>query len=88
MIEDAQAHLRAAVRRRRWALGLSQQHLADLLGMHRVSYQRLESGTRHVMFEEIALLSEVLNFPIEDLLGPDAARSYKAIVNRIVRREP
>ena len=47
-----------------------------------------ETGTRHATFEEIAILSEKLEFPIEDMLGPDAARTYKSIIDRIVQREP
>ena len=59
--EDAQACIRSALRRRRRALGLTQALAAQLLGMSRLSYHRIESGARHIRFTELAAICATFN---------------------------
>ena len=54
--DDSQACIRSALRRRRRTLGLTQNDAANLLGMSRVSYHRIETGVRRIRFVEIAAL--------------------------------
>jgi DNA-binding XRE family transcriptional regulator len=54
--DDSQASIRSALRRRRRTLGLTQNDTANLLGMSRVSYHRIETGVRRIRFLEIAAI--------------------------------
>jgi len=66
--EDAQACIRSALRRRRRALGLTQAGAAQLLGMSRLSYHRIESGARHIRFTELAAICATFNCHIGELV--------------------
>jgi DNA-binding Xre family transcriptional regulator len=66
--EDAQACIRSALRRRRRALGLTQAGAAQLLGMSRLSYHRVESGARHIRFTELAAICSAFNCHIGELV--------------------
>jgi DNA-binding Xre family transcriptional regulator len=66
--EDAQACIRSALRRRRRALGLTQAGAAQLLGMSRLSYHRIESGGRHIRFAELAAICAAFNCHIGELV--------------------
>ena len=48
--DDSQSCIRSALRRRRRALGLTQNDAANLLGMSRVTYHRIETGSRRIRF--------------------------------------
>jgi DNA-binding Xre family transcriptional regulator len=54
--EDPQFCIRAALRRRRRALGLTQAATARLLGMPRLTYHRIETGARHIHFADLAAI--------------------------------
>jgi len=41
------------LRRRRRALGLTQEQASRLLGMHRLTYHRIETGGRRITFAEL-----------------------------------
>lgn len=64
--DDPQAALRAAIYRRRRELGLSQQQLADRLGIPRLLVHRIEVGRKWIRAPELRLLSIELGI---DLLG-------------------
>jgi DNA-binding XRE family transcriptional regulator len=66
--EDAQACIRSALRRRRRALGLTQAGAAQLLGISRLSYHRIESGARHIRFTELAAICAIFNCHIGELV--------------------
>jgi DNA-binding Xre family transcriptional regulator len=66
--EDAQACIRSALRRRRRALGLTQAGAAQLLGMSRLSYHRIESAARHIRFTELAAICAAFNCHIGELV--------------------
>jgi DNA-binding XRE family transcriptional regulator len=66
--EDAQACIRSALRRRRRTLGLTQAGAAQLLGMSRLSYHRIESGARHIRFTELAAICAAFNCHIGELV--------------------
>src|SRR5690242_21005002 len=74
--DDSQACIRSALRRRRRVLGLTQNDAANLLGMSRVSYHRIESGVRRIRFVEIAAVCEASNCHVLELfLTPVILRS-------------
>jgi transcriptional regulator with XRE-family HTH domain len=66
--DDPQASIRTALRRRRRALGLTQEAAAKLLRMPRLTYHRIESGARHIHFADLAAICEAFNCSPGDLL--------------------
>jgi transcriptional regulator with XRE-family HTH domain len=65
---DVQACIRAALRRRRRSLGLTQADVAQLLGVSRLTYHRIEAGTRRIRFVELSALCEALQCHAGELL--------------------
>jgi DNA-binding XRE family transcriptional regulator len=66
--DDSQACIRSALRRRRRTLGLTQDDAASLLGMSRVTYHRIETGSRRIRFIEIAAICEAFNCHVGELV--------------------
>ncbi|HUC10700.1 MAG TPA: helix-turn-helix transcriptional regulator [Stellaceae bacterium] len=66
--DDPQSCIRAALRRRRRALGLTQETTARLLGMSRLTYHRIETGARHIHFADLAAICETFNCAPGELL--------------------
>jgi len=66
--DDPQSCIRAALRRRRRALGLTQEAAARLIGLSRLSYHRIETGARHIHFAELAAICEMFNCAPGELL--------------------
>jgi DNA-binding XRE family transcriptional regulator len=66
--EDAQACIRSALRRRRRVLGLTQEAAARVLGMSRLTYQRIETGRRHIHFTELAAICAAFKCHIGELV--------------------
>ena len=66
--DDPQACIRAALRRRRRALGLTQEAAARLLGMPRLTYHRIETGARHIHFADLAAFCEMFDCMPGELL--------------------
>jgi DNA-binding XRE family transcriptional regulator len=74
---DNQACIRSALRRRRRALGLTQQQAAQLLRMSRLTYHRIETGARHIHFADLAAICEMYNcHPVELLQDSQLAAAY------------
>src|SRR5215467_8718063 len=66
--DDSQASIRSALRRRRRTLGLTQDDAANLLGMSRVTYHRIETGSRRIRFVELAAICEAFNCHVGELV--------------------
>ena len=66
--EDVQVCIRSALRRRRRALGLTQEAAASVLGMSRLTYQRIETGRRRIHFIELATICAAFNCHIGELV--------------------
>jgi DNA-binding XRE family transcriptional regulator len=66
--DDPQSCIRSALRRRRRALGLTQEATAKLLGMSRLTYHRIESGARHIHFADLAAMCEIFDCAPGELL--------------------
>jgi transcriptional regulator with XRE-family HTH domain len=49
--------------------GLSQGHVAKMLGLHRPSVTEMESGNRRVSADELARLAEIYDVSVAWLLG-------------------
>ena len=56
------------VRARRKVLGLSQEELAELAGVHRTYVGMIERGEKNITLRNIAKLAKALKTPIHDLL--------------------
>jgi DNA-binding XRE family transcriptional regulator len=65
--EDWQICIRAGLRRRRRTLGLSQEDAARMLGVHRLTYHRIENGPRRIRPAELVALSDVFHCPVAEL---------------------
>jgi DNA-binding XRE family transcriptional regulator len=65
---DPQASIRAAMRRRRRALGLTQAQAAKLLGLSLLTYNRMELGNRRIHFEELGAICEAFACHIGELV--------------------
>ena len=72
---DEQALMRAAIRRRRRALGLTQQAAAETLGIPRLTFARIETGPRRIRLAELARICAIFNCDIGEIIqdGPLAA---------------
>ena len=57
------------LREARKLAGLSQGHVAGLLGLHRPSVSELEAGNRRVSADELARLAEIYDVSVAWLLG-------------------
>jgi DNA-binding XRE family transcriptional regulator len=66
--DDSQACIRSALRRRRRTLGLTQDDAANLLGMSRVTYHRIETGSHRIRFVELAAICETFNCHVGELV--------------------
>ena len=58
---------RRMLKERRKALGLSQQELADMVGISRPYYVRLESGEREGKLDLWQKIATALDVPIENI---------------------
>jgi len=61
---DDQSCIRAAIRRRRRTLGLTQDGAARLLGLKRLTYHRIERGPRRIRLDELAIICRLYNCDI------------------------
>ena len=57
------------IREARKLAGLSQKHVADMLGLHRPSVSEMEAGNRRVTAVELAKLAELFDVSAAWLLG-------------------
>jgi len=65
MIVRTADELTAAVRDRRHELGLTQEELADIIGVHRAFVSQLERGKITVRFDLLLRLVQALGMDIE-----------------------
>ncbi len=63
-----------AIRARRTSLGLSQERLAELAGLHRTYVGDIERGERNVSLVNIERLAAALDIRIAPLMGDTEAR--------------
>jgi transcriptional regulator with XRE-family HTH domain len=67
---DALAVFGEAVRQARLRLGLSQEEMADVLGMHRTQLGHIEQGKKDCRLSTLIRLSASLQLPLTALLKP------------------
>ena len=60
----------ANLRREREALGLSQQALANLAGLHRTYVGSVERGERNISIDSVEALTRALGVEAADLMKP------------------
>jgi transcriptional regulator with XRE-family HTH domain len=58
------------IRRAREHIGISQEHLADLAGLHRTYVGSVERGERNISVDNIERLAIALGTDIPDLFAP------------------
>ncbi len=66
-------------------LGISQQRLADLLGVLRPTISQIENGERRVSVDELIKLSEIFNLSVESLL--DLRKEPEVILRESKKRK-
>jgi transcriptional regulator with XRE-family HTH domain len=87
--DDPQSCVRAALRRRRRALGLTQEATARLLGMSRLTYHRIETGARHIHFADLAVICEMFNCaPSELLQDSQLAAAFARAADALLGQAP
>lgn len=64
-------NLGAKIKKIRDSLGLSQERIANQLGISRVAISQIENGDRKISAEEILKLSKIFNMPSDVLLDLD-----------------
>lgn len=68
---DFDGLLSKRIRSIRERLGYSQQRLAELLGISRVTVSQMEAGKRKLSASDLKRLSDILEMPVDYLLNPD-----------------
>jgi transcriptional regulator with XRE-family HTH domain len=86
--EDSQACIRSALRRRRRTLGLTQADAAGMLAMSRMTYHRIEAGTRRIRLSELAAICAAFKCHVGELLQDGQlasayAQAAKAILGEV-----
>ena len=66
---DIKKRFGAAVQKRRYELGISQEALAERAGLHRTYIGDIERGGRNVSLENIQKLATALDIAISDLFA-------------------
>jgi DNA-binding XRE family transcriptional regulator len=66
------AALGAKIKQTREARGLTQQELATLTGINRVTLSRLEAGRQSPRLDTLNTLAKSLNLPVEELVASSA----------------
>ena len=80
--KDPQADFRKVLRSKRRALGMTQDDVADLLGMSRLTYHRIERGGRQLHFADLAGICELFKMDPDELLG-DLAPAFRSVTSII-----
>jgi DNA-binding XRE family transcriptional regulator len=86
--DDPQVCIRAALRRRRRSLGLTQADAARLMGMQRLTYHRIEHGGRHIRFAELAALCAAFHCHVGELLQDGQLVAAYIVAARALLGEP
>ncbi len=87
--DDPQASIRSALRRRRRALGLTQEAAARLLGMPRLTYHPIETGARSIHFSDLAAICEAFGCAPSDLLhDTQLAAAFTRAANTLLPQAP
>src|SRR4030042_3739511 len=76
------------IRELRGEAELSQQYLADNLGVSRSSISQIENGERKITAEELLKLSRFLNTSCENLLGVEGEREIIIIREKTMPKKP
>ena len=68
---------KSEIKRLRESLGLSQQYMADALGMSRPSYDKVEAGTKELTVAEARNLSDELGASFDTIfMNSEPSTSY------------
>jgi transcriptional regulator with XRE-family HTH domain len=90
MASEIDLHLGRRLRRRRRLLGLTQQQVADVVGIRFQQVQKYECGANRVSAARLWQLSEALEAPVTyffDGLEPAARRKAEAAQGETVRED-
>src|SRR5450756_2048872 len=82
---DLDSLLSKRIRSIREGLGLSQQRLAGLLGVSRVTVSQMEAGKRKLSASDLKRLSDILETPADYLLNPD--KEPKVVIQGVRENE-
>src|SRR5262249_60682913 len=81
--------IRSALRRRRRTLGLTQEDTAGMLGMSRMTYHRIETGSRRIRLSELAAICTAFECHIGELVQDgQLANAYAFAAKAILGEAP
>jgi len=66
MTHHVDVHVGKRVRHRRWLIGMTQQQLAQQVGIKFQQIQKYENGLNRISASNLYLLAQSLRIPIED----------------------
>ncbi len=64
MVKPVDVHVGQRIRQRRWMLGMTQQHLADKVGIKFQQIQKYETGANRVSSSRLWDIAAVLEVPV------------------------
>lgn len=73
------------IRSVRERLGYSQQRLAELLGISRVTVSQMEAGRRKISASDLKRLSDILEMPADYLLNPE--KEPEVVIDEVREKE-
>jgi DNA-binding XRE family transcriptional regulator len=87
-LDDPQSAIRAALRRRRRTLGLTQEAAARMLGLPRFVYHRIETGRRRIRLDELAAICAAYGCHVGEIvqdgeLAAGFAHAARALLGRM-----
>lgn len=61
--------------------GISQEMVAKAIGVHRVTYTRMEQGKQMIAFHQVISLSKALRFSFDDLKNLVLSKPNQILIN-------
>ena len=82
-----EASIKKNIEMRRNEMGLSQQEIADRLGISRNGYRKIERGSTRLFNENLTLLADAFDCRVEDFLIPYGSSSRRELTELVTSRE-
>ena len=88
MKHEVDVHVGTRIRHRRWLIGMTQQQLADQVGIKFQQIQKYETGANRVSASRLWDIARALDVPIRILSLPDVRPVWPTPQPKATLREP